>query len=260
MSVFDTNLRTPSRIAAANLNQRRDSVRSMNDRVVAFPVSPVSAVAAAPAVSAASADLEPGTYGTIGKRLLDIILVTVTAPFWMPLVALFALLVARDGHSPFYTQTRVGRNGDVFRMFKLRSMVPDAEAKLETYLASDPKARAEWDATQKLKNDPRITPIGRVIRKTSVDELPQLINVLLGHMSLVGPRPFMVSQDNLYKGQAYYRLRPGLTGLWQVSDRNDCDFVQRVDFDEAYGRTLSLRTDVSVLWRTVAVVLRGTGY
>lgn len=199
-------------------------------------------------------------YRRVLKRLFDTLLVLGSAPFWMPVVLITALLVARDGHNPFYTQDRVGRNGRSFRIWKLRSMVVDAEARLEAHLMSDPDARSEWESTQKLKDDPRITRVGRIIRKTSLDELPQLWNVLTGDMSLVGPRPMMTSQRDLYHGDSYYALRPGLTGFWQISDRNECRFSDRVRFDEAYHRSLSLRTDVTVLARTVAVVVRGTGY
>lgn len=200
------------------------------------------------------------SYRAAGKRAFDILAVVGAAPIWVPLIAICALIVARDGHKPFYLQDRVGRGGRIFRMIKLRSMVPNADVRLEQHLAANPEARAEWDATQKLKNDPRITTIGRIIRKMSIDELPQLLNVLRGDMSLVGPRPFMTSQTDLYKGKGYYRLRPGLTGFWQVTERNECDFVARVDFDDAYERSVSLVTDLSVLRQTVAVVLRGTGY
>lgn len=194
------------------------------------------------------------------KRVLDTVAVLLAAPIWVPVVLIAALLVARDGHNPFYCQDRIGRKGRAFRMWKLRSMVVDAEARLEAHLAADPAARAEWDSTQKLKDDPRITPIGRILRKTSLDELPQLWNVLTGEMSLVGPRPMMVDQRSLYHGNSYYALRPGLTGFWQISDRNECRFSDRVRFDDAYHRSLSLRTDTTVLFRTVSVVLRGTGY
>ncbi|MEM7642015.1 MAG: sugar transferase [Pseudomonadota bacterium] len=207
------------------------------------------------------------TYRRGAKRAFELALVIAAAPFWMAIILISALLVACDGHLPFYTQLRIGRSGRIFRMWKLRSMVPDAEARLQAHLAADPKARAEWDALQKLKDDPRITPVGRVLRKTSIDELPQLWNVLVGDMSLVGPRPMMfgprpmmVSQRELYHGANYYALRPGLTGFWQISDRNECGFRDRVRFDDAYERAVSLRTDLVVLWRTVAVVLRGTGY
>ncbi|TCP39561.1 sugar transferase [Rhodovulum marinum] len=201
-----------------------------------------------------------GVYRAIFKRMLDLALVVLTAPFTVPLILVLALLVATDGHRPFYTQQRVGRNGKPFQLWKLRTMVPDADRILEAYLARNPAARLEWDATQKLKHDPRITRVGRFLRKTSLDELPQLINVLNGTMSLVGPRPMMVEQKVFYPGTAYYNLRPGITGLWQISDRNECDFVGRAPYDEHYFRILSFRTDLGVLFRTVAVVLRGTGY
>ncbi|MEM6421078.1 MAG: sugar transferase, partial [Pseudomonadota bacterium] len=162
--------------------------------------------------------------------------------------------------NPFYRQARLGRHGRVFRIWKLRTMVVDADARLEAYLARNPAARAEWDATQKLKHDPRITIVGRFLRKTSLDELPQLINVLTGQMSLVGPRPMMVNQRHLYDGDSYYHLRPGLTGLWQVSGRNDCRFVDRVRYDNTYAARISFLTDLGVMLRTVGVVLRGTGY
>ncbi|WP_414707626.1 sugar transferase [Rhodovulum sp.] len=201
-----------------------------------------------------------GIYRAGFKRMLDLVLVVVSAPFSVPLILLLALLVMTDGHRPFYTQLRVGRNGKSFRLWKLRTMVPDADRILEEYLARNPVARLEWNATQKLKCDPRITPVGRLLRKISLDELPQLINVLNGTMSLVGPRPMMVSQKPFYPGTAYYDLRPGITGLWQISDRNDCDFAGRAPYDERYHQVLSFWTDLVILLRTVAVVLRGTGY
>ncbi|MEM7508837.1 MAG: sugar transferase [Pseudomonadota bacterium] len=191
---------------------------------------------------------------------MDLLLTLVTAPIWLPLLVLAAICVALDGHSPFYLQDRIGRDGRVFRMMKLRSMVHNADAILETYLRDNPEARREWDSTQKLKSDPRITLVGRIIRKTSIDELPQLFNVLLGDMSLVGPRPMMTCQKEMYSGDRYYDLRPGLTGFWQISSRNQCRFSHRVRYDNAYNAALSLRTDVTVIFRTIGVVLRGTGY
>ena len=168
--------------------------------------------------------------------------------------------MAADGGRAFYSQTRIGRNGRTFRMWKLRTMVPDAEARLREYIATNPAARAEWNATQKLKNDPRITRVGRFLRKSSIDELPQLWNVLTGSMSLVGPRPMMVEQQALYYGHGYYNQRPGITGLWQISDRNESEFAGRVRYDDIYDRCVSLKTDVAILIRTVGVVLRCTGY
>ncbi|TPE48429.1 sugar transferase [Amaricoccus solimangrovi] len=194
------------------------------------------------------------------KRLFDILAVLLAAPFVLPVILIMGLLVKRDGGPAFYCQDRIGRGGRIFRIWKLRSMVVDAERELKDHLARDPRARAEWAEHQKLKNDPRITAVGRLIRKTSLDELPQLWNVLRGDMSLVGPRPMMPDQAPLYPGRAYYRLRPGLTGFWQISDRNETSFAGRAAYDAQYARRLSLPTDVFVLCATVWVVLRGTGY
>ena len=201
-----------------------------------------------------------GIYRRAFKRGFDVLAVLATSFITLPLVLLMAAGVARDGHSPFYAQKRVGRGGRVFTMWKLRSMVPGADAKLEAHLAADPAARAEWDHSQKLKKDPRITRIGRIMRKCSADELPQLWNVLKGDMSLVGPRPMLPEQAPLYPGQAYYALRPGITGIWQVSARNESSFADRARFDATYDRKLSLATDLGLLLATVRVVLRGTGH
>jgi lipopolysaccharide/colanic/teichoic acid biosynthesis glycosyltransferase len=194
------------------------------------------------------------------KRVLDFVLVVVAAPFILPIVALLAVIVALDGGNPFYSQDRIGRGGRVFRLWKLRSMVVDADALMEAHLAANPAARREWDESQKLKNDPRITKVGRLLRRSSIDELPQLWNVLTGDMSLVGPRPMMPSQQPLYPSKVYYLVRPGITGHWQTSGRNATTFADRARFDTEYVRNLSLWTDVVMLARTVRVVLKGTGY
>lgn len=203
---------------------------------------------------------QSGAYGTFGKRFIELVLVLVTLPIWATIIAGIALVAARDGHSPFYRQERVGKDGRIFRMWKLRSMVPDADQLLAEHLASNSEARVEWETTQKLKNDPRITTFGRLIRRSSLDELPQLFNVLIGDMSLVGPRPMMVSQTSMYPGSAYFLLRPGMTGFWQISDRNECEFKDRAGFDTKYFREMSLWTDVSIMARTIHVVFRCTGY
>jgi exopolysaccharide production protein ExoY len=199
-------------------------------------------------------------YVTHLKRALDVAIVLLCAPFLVPFILVLALLVRRDGGPAFYIQDRVGRNARIFRIWKLRTMVVDADARLAEHLAANPAAQAEWKETQKLKNDPRITGLGRILRKTSLDELPQLWNVLLGDMSLVGPRPMMPDQQSLYPGQAYYRLRPGITGFWQISDRNQTAFAGRAEYDANYAARLSFATDMMVLLRTVRIVLRGTGY
>ena len=195
----------------------------------------------------------------VPKRLIDIVLVVIGGPFVLVLIAILVVLVRLDGAPAFYLQPRIGRHGRVFRLWKLRSMVPNAEAAMATYLEANPAARAEWDATQKLRNDPRLTAIGGFLRRYSLDELPQLWNVLLGDMSLVGPRPMMPSQRLLYPGTAYYDLRPGLTGLWQISERNNCTFAERAVYDSRYAQTMSARLDIAILMQTLGVVFRGTG-
>ena len=198
-------------------------------------------------------------YRTRLKRVLDVMVVLASAPFVLPLVAVLALISIGQGASPFYRQPRLGRGSRVFNLLKLRTMVADADAVLEAYLANNPQARQEWDLTQKLKHDPRITRFGGVLRRTSLDELPQLWNVLRGDMSLVGPRPMMVAQKALYPGTAYFEMRPGITGSWQVSVRNDSPFAQRAVFDTEYHARISFKTDLAILARTVGVVLGGTG-
>lgn len=198
-------------------------------------------------------------YRKFGKRVLDVTIILSMGWFVVPTICLLALMVLVTGQSPFYVQRRIGFGGKVFSMWKLRTMLPRADERLEEYLTANPEARIEWDTKQKLRNDPRVTPIGRWLRKSSLDELPQLFNVLNGTMSLVGPRPMMVDQRDQYDGKGYFRQRPGMTGLWQVSDRNNCDFVDRVQFDEEYDRTVSLSQDILILAKTVKVVVRGTG-
>lgn len=210
---------------------------------------------------AASKSATAGPYQRVFKRLIDVTLVLLTVPLVLPLIGFLATVVAvLTGGKAFYTQQRVGKDGKAFRMWKLRTMIEDADAQLENYLRQNPEARIEWDNTQKLKNDPRVTPVGRLLRKTSMDELPQLFNVLNGTMSLVGPRPMMVGQEQFYHGCGYYMQRPGITGLWQVSDRNDCEFVGRVDYDNRYNQIVSFKTDIRILFQTVGVVLRATGH
>lgn len=200
-----------------------------------------------------------GIYAVFFKPLLDVVLILLAAPIILTLLVVSALLVATDGHNPFYTQLRIGKGGRVFRLFKLRTMVPNADALLQAHLASDPEARKEWERSQKLTNDPRITRFGAFLRRTSIDEMPQFLNVLLGDMSLVGPRPFMVNQEHLYPGLRYREVKPGITGLWQISSRNESEFVARAQFDDIYARTLSFGGDIRIIMRTVGCVVRQTG-
>lgn len=198
-------------------------------------------------------------YREGGKRLLDVTLILLTLPVSLPIVALCAIALWIEGGRPFYTQSRLGRDGGAFRIVKLRTMVRDADARLAECL-EDPASRAEWERTQKLRNDPRITPVGRVLRATSLDELPQLLNVLRGEMSLVGPRPMMPEQLALYGDpRPYFASLPGITGVWQVSGRNESSFASRRGADAEYDRAASLGTDLRLLMRTFGAVVRRTG-
>ena len=144
-------------------------------------------------------------------------------------------------------------------LWKLRTMVVDADRKLQERLSNDPEARSEWERSQKLKADDRVTALGYFLRKYSLDETPQLINIFLGDMSLVGPRPIMPEQRALYTSPVYYRMRPGLTGMWQVGKRNECSFAERAAVDAVYFQKMSFQTDILILAKTPAVIIRGTG-
>jgi lipopolysaccharide/colanic/teichoic acid biosynthesis glycosyltransferase len=198
-------------------------------------------------------------YRTGVKRALDLVFVSLIAVPVACVVLILAALISLDGSNPFYRQERIGRHGKRFHMIKLRSMVPNADQMLETYLQSNAEARAEWEEMQKLTNDPRITPLGRFIRKTSLDELPQFFNVFKGEMSVVGPRPMLPDQRKLYPGTSYYLMRPGITGFWQTSERNECSFAERAFHDNNYERELSFVTDSKIVLRTLKVVAHGTG-
>ncbi|SMY06894.1 sugar transferase [Flavimaricola marinus] len=201
-----------------------------------------------------------GAYRRFFKRGLDLLIVVVASVPVALTVLVLALLVALDGRNPFYVQPRLGKGGRTFRMWKLRTMVVNAEETLDSYLEANPVARIEWDCHQKLVNDPRTTAIGRFLRKSSLDELPQLWNVFKGEMSIVGPRPIMICQKSMYPGNEYYEMLPGVTGFWQVSERNETSFFERADYDSRYYRAMSLGTDLKVIAQTVKVVLSGTGH
>ncbi|MEO0402558.1 MAG: sugar transferase [Pseudomonadota bacterium] len=198
----------------------------------------------------------------MGKRLFDIVLSLFAALVLVPLIAVLWVIVRADGGPGFYSQKRVGKNGRIFRCWKLRTMVVDAEARLQAMCEANPELAHEWYVNQKLRKDPRITRWGSFLRKTSLDELPQLWNIFVGDMSIVGPRPFIVDQAEIYNsagGRAYYTVRPGITGPWQVFGRGQTTFADRVQFDAHYCRTQSLLTDLFYIWKTFGVVLRRTG-
>ena len=200
------------------------------------------------------------------KRVFDVTVVTVTAPLWGTAVLMLAGLVRLTSRGPaFYRHDRVGRAGATIGCLKLRTMVVDADARLAELLASDPALAEEFALTFKLKKDPRVTRLGHILRRTSLDELPQLVNVLRGEMSLVGPRP--ITEEEMRRYGQYMPIvlsaRPGMTGLWQVSGRNDVSYATRVALDVQYAFGQSLGGDLSILARTVRRVLmpsRGGAY
>ncbi|MBT8476618.1 MAG: sugar transferase [Alphaproteobacteria bacterium] len=206
-----------------------------------------------------SEPVRTGWYTGIGKRVFDLALILIALPIVVPVMAVIALALIADGQKPFFFQKRVGRDGREFTILKFRTMVLDADERLQQYLDGNEAALCEWRDHQKLKEDPRVTRLGRALRKTSLDELPQLWNVIKGEMSLVGPRPMMPHQRRLYPGSAYYAMLPGITGPWQVSARNESEFRARAQFDTRYGQSVSLLTDIGLLFRTITVVFRGTG-
>lgn len=192
------------------------------------------------------------------KRSFDVVASGLGLLLLAPLMAIMILRVRQDGGPAFFAQERVGRNGKTFACYKFRSMRVDAEAALAVHLRDNPAAAAEWREYQKLKNDPRITPFGAFIRRTSLDELPQLFNVLKGDMSLVGPRPIMQGQEEFYGDDfGYYdAVRPGITGPWQVSGRNALTFKERVALESWYVRNWTMGTDLVILLKTIPVLLK----
>lgn len=195
------------------------------------------------------------------KRIFDIFFSLIIIIVSSPLLLYLWWQVKKDGGNAIYGHVRVGRHGKLFPCYKFRSMVLNSQEVLENILEKNPQARLEWERDFKLKDDPRITKVGKFIRKTSLDELPQLFNVLKGEMSLVGPRPIITEELMRYEDNVDYYLmaKPGMTGLWQVSGRNDVDYETRVYFDSWYVKNWSLWNDIAILFKTVKVVLRRDG-
>jgi Undecaprenyl-phosphate galactose phosphotransferase WbaP len=196
------------------------------------------------------------------KRALDILLILAISPVLILLVGLIAAAVRLSSEGPiFFSHRRIQRHGAFFTMWKFRTMCVNSSEVLEAYLAADPAARVEWRRTHKLKNDPRVTRVGEFLRKTSLDELPQLWNVLIGNMSLVGPRPIVAAEVEKYGEYFadYCLVKPGITGLWQVSGRSSCTYGQRVQLDRQYARTWSLRGDIVILFKTLSAVFNQDG-
>lgn len=195
-------------------------------------------------------------------RILDLSLILFAAPYILLAIIVIALLIKWDSPGPvFYRQTRIGRFGRKFRIYKFRTMVQDADQFLQQYLDNSPELKIEWLANHKLRHDPRVTRVGSILRKLSLDELPQILNILIGDMGLVGPRPIVDAEIEKYGKcfDLYIKVRPGLTGLWQVSGRNDTTYKRRVELDEYYIRNRTLLLDLQILWKTVFVVLKKDG-
>lgn len=224
----------------------------MYDATVPFAVSSPLPITLDPSARLASRAAKRGFDCAIAALLLIVLL---------PFLAIVVALIAMAGGPVFFGHSRVGRDGAIFPCLKFRTMFPDAEARLQELLANNSARATEWAAHRKLDHDPRITPIGRFLRATSLDELPQLINVLRGEMSIVGPRP--VTDDELLRygvcARAYKSVRPGITGPWQVSGRNDIGYRERVRLDEAYAREWRIGSDLLLVLRTPYAVLSQRG-
>lgn len=197
------------------------------------------------------------------KRIIDIIgsIFGIIALIPLTIGIYIANLICKDNGPVFYTQERIGKNGKLFKMYKYRSMVVGADEKLEKYLEENEEARKEYKEYKKLKDDPRVTKVGKFIRKTSLDEFPQFINVLKGEMSLVGPRPYLEREKEDMNGYYQYIVtcKPGVTGLWQISGRSEVNFNDRIDMDMAYYYNHNLKSDLKILFKTVEKLVKKEG-
>lgn len=252
------------KLASDRIREKIRLAKAKADSTPAIPQSPETHGIEAANMTATSAGAfnlasRPATSRT--KRLFDIIVGSLCLMALAPVMISLVILVRRDGGPAIFGHRRIGSDGKTFLCLKFRSMCVDAERKLQEHLANNPAARAEWDKDFKLKDDPRVTKLGQLLRRTSLDELPQLFNVLRGDMSLVGPRPIVADEVARYGERfvAYRNCRPGITGLWQVSGRNDISYRARVRLDSFYAARWSMTKDLFILIRTVAVVFRRSG-
>ncbi|QNB47099.1 exopolysaccharide biosynthesis polyprenyl glycosylphosphotransferase [Thermanaerosceptrum fracticalcis] len=202
------------------------------------------------------------TTGYVSKRIFDLVVGFAALLVALPFMILIAIAIKIDSKGPvIFGHTRVGKDGKSFKCLKFRTMVMNSQEILDNLLLENPQLREEWEKDFKLKNDPRITRVGHFLRKTSLDELPQLVNVIKGEMSLVGPRPIINKEVQKYGNyyEIYKAVLPGITGLWQVSGRNDIDYEERVQLDVRYVRNWSLWMDIKILIRTAGIVLGRKG-
>lgn len=207
---------------------------------------------------------EPGgaVLGGPLKHALDVVGAVFALLLLSPLFLMVAAIMKLSDPGPvFFAHRRIGQGGRSFLCLKFRTMIVDGPEVLARHLAANSAAAAEWEATRKLRQDPRVTPLGEILRKTSLDELPQLVNILRGEMSFVGPRPVVLAEIERYGANSEFYLcaRPGLTGLWQVSGRNDVSYQARVGFDRQYAETWSLWNDVKIVARTIPAVMKSEG-
>ena len=197
------------------------------------------------------------------KYIFDYVLALLSLPVTLPVIAITAIIIKKDDpKSPiFFNQERIGKDGEIFVCYKFRTMIPDNQTIFEEYIKENPKEAEYYHKYRKLKNDPRVTQIGKILRNTSIDELPQIFNVLKGEMSLVGPRPYLPEEKSIMDGyyQTITNVKPGITGLWQVSGRNDIDFRERVETDVWYIRNWNLWLDIVVIIKTIKVVFYRDG-
>jgi|GEM_PF-1925678 len=240
-------------LAVAGLAGVRDEVRPYVAAALADPAEP----RVAPKTQIASAYVSRGV-----KRGIDVAGSLAALAFFAPLMLIVtSLLCVLDFGPVFYSQPRIGRGGRIFAIYKFRTMCKNADEVLSRHLASDPEARREWGTSQKLKNDPRVTWFGRLLRMSSIDELPQFFNVLFGDMSIVGPRPIVADELPRYGRYAshYKSCRPGITGLWQVSGRNNTTYRRRVAIDTSYSRSICFFLDMRIMALTIPAIFRAEG-
>lgn len=212
--------------------------------------------------SVGSPDCEASRRQPAWKTVFDKAFAVLALGFFAPLIGVVAaLLYFKEGGHVLFQQTRIGQNGRTFRCLKFRTMVLDADQRLAEYLKQNPEAQEDWTRYRKLKDDPRVTCLGRFLRKTSLDELPQFWNVLRGDMSVVGPRPIVWDETWHYGSDFphYLAVRPGITGLWQVSGRSTTGYDERVKMDVSYVARQSLSLDLKIIFKTIKVVLTGDG-
>jgi exopolysaccharide production protein ExoY len=265
LSTQQANETSSQRAAAVRVPSRRPHLVSATDVRVQTEAAAEMDVETEPAIEARtviarSLTIPAGATAT-AKRLLDVIGAVILGLVFSPLMLVIVLLMRKADGSVIYRHRRVGRGGQMFSCLKFRTMVPNADQVLRDLLEKDSELQAEWVRDHKLRHDPRVTRLGRFLRRTSLDELPQVLNVLRGEMSLVGPRP-VIREELLRYGRnvgIYLAAKPGITGLWQVTGRNDTDYRRRVVLDTYYVRNQNLLLDLYILAKTTGVVLGGNG-